>query len=154
LGVAPSAQGWRRWFRLVAVLAADLVLVNVSLLVTLLLNYGSLSDPAAQHVLRGYALPITGLAALLVTWRGLYRVSARYYGMYDFLSIALVCAILATLLGGLEIAFPTYIERERSLDIPVLFGLLSIALLSGARIARRALSPSYHSVTFEYRSQQ
>ena len=140
MGVAPSAQGWRRWFRLVAVLAADLVLVNVSLLVTLLLNYGSLSDPAAQHVLRGYALPITGLAALLVTWRGLYRVSARYYGMYDFLSIAFICAILAVLFGGLEVALPRFADIPRALDEPVLFGLLAIAFLGGARIVRRAVS--------------
>jgi FlaA1/EpsC-like NDP-sugar epimerase len=137
---APVAQGWRRWFRLSLVLLADLVLVNFGLCLTLTLNYGSILDPASLLVLRGYFLPITLLAGVMMLWRGLYRVSARYYGMYDFLSIAFVCAVLATLLGGLEVAFPAYIERQRALDIPVLFGLIAIALLSGARIARRAVA--------------
>lgn len=137
---APIAQGWRRWLRLTIVLLADLALVNFSLCLTLTLNYGSILDPAALLVLKGYAVPITAVAGVMMFWRGLYRVSARYYGMYDFLSIAFVCALLATLLGGLEVAFPSYIDHTRTLETPVLFGLIAIALLSGARIARRAVA--------------
>jgi len=137
---APGAQGWRRWLRLTAVLAADLLLINFSLCITLLLNYGSIFDPSAIRVLQGYALPVTAVAGVMMFWRGLYRVSARYYGMYDFLSIAFICAVLATLLGGLEITFPAYVDRQRALDIPVLFGLIAIAFLSGARIVRRAVA--------------
>jgi FlaA1/EpsC-like NDP-sugar epimerase len=137
---APVAHGWRRWSRLTIVLLADLLLVNVSLGLALFLNYRSVMDPAALQVFRGYALPITALAGVMMFWRGLYRVSARYYGMYDFLSIGFVCAILASALGILEGAFPAYIEAERALIIPVLFGLIAIALLSGARIVRRAVA--------------
>lgn len=126
--------------RVLAVLLADLLLVNLSLQVTLLLNYGTSFDPFALNLLRGYALPVTVLGGLMMLWRGLYRVSARYYGMYDFLSIAFVCAILATFLGGLEYTFPRFSDPSRALEIPVLFGLVSISLLSGARIVRRAIA--------------
>lgn len=137
---APGAHGWRRVLRVTAVLLADLVLVNCSLLLTLLLNYGSGFESSAARFFQGYAIIITGLAAIMLLWRGLYRVSARYYGMYDFLTTAFVCAILATALGGLEMTFPTFADPERALEIPVLFGLLAIAILSGARILRRAIA--------------
>lgn len=126
--------------RVLAVLLADLLLVNLSLQVSLLLNYGTPLDHHALSLLRGYALPVTLLGGLMMLWRGLYRVSARYYGMYDFLSIAFVCAILATFLGGLEYTFPRFSDTNRALEIPVLFGLVSISFLSGARIVRRAIA--------------
>ncbi|MEA2553807.1 MAG: hypothetical protein QOJ65_1983 [Fimbriimonadaceae bacterium] len=107
---------------------------------TLWLNYGSLLDSRAILFLGGYALPITALAGVMMLWRGLYRVSARYYGMYDFLSTALVCAILATTLAGLEFTFPRFADLERAVAMPVLFGLLAIAFLSGTRIVRRAIA--------------
>jgi FlaA1/EpsC-like NDP-sugar epimerase len=121
-------------------LLADLILVNFSLVFTLFLNYGSPLDPEVTRFLRGYALIVTALAAIMMLWRGLYRVSARYYGMYDFLSTAFVCAILATALGGLEMTFPAFADPQRALEIPVLFGLVAISVLSGARILRRAVA--------------
>lgn len=137
---APGAQGWRRWLRLVMVLLADLALVNFSLCATLFLNYGTILNSSAQLALRGFALPVTALAAVMFFWRGLYRVSVRYYGMYDFLTIALVCTILGVGLAGLEVAFPAFADPTRQWAIPVLFALVSIALLGGARIVRRAVA--------------
>ena len=61
---APGAQGWRRWLRVTAVLLADLILVNFSLVFTLFLNYGSPLDPEVTRFLRGYALIVTALAAV------------------------------------------------------------------------------------------
>ncbi len=126
--------------RVSAVLLADLILVNCSLLFTLFLNYGSVFDSTAIRFFRGYALIITAIAGILMLWRGLYRVSARYYGMYDFLSTAFVCAILGTALAGLEMSFPSFEDPQRALEIPVLFGLVAIAVLSGARIVRRVVA--------------
>lgn len=137
---APGLQGWRRWLRVLAVLLADLLLVNLSLQLTLILNYGSPFEHQALRFLSGYGIPITLLAGVIMLWRGLYRVSARYYGMYDFLSIAFVCAILATFLGGLEYSLPAFADPERAPSIAVLFGLISVAMLSGARIVRRAVA--------------
>lgn len=131
----PAARGGR-FFKAICL---DLVLINLSLVfgVTLAHEFRMVVPWSVFAV--EFCLPITGLAIVLLAWRGVYRINARYMGLYDFLNIAIVGAV-----AGAGLAFLSSVVHGmhgvRDLWVaPLLFAYSTIALQSLLRIVQRYL---------------
>lgn len=129
----PGAR-WARFFR---DLAMDLGLIFGSLWLAFQLVWEFQNPlPFGTFALR-FGLPILVIGMLLLAWRGAHRINARYLGLYDFANLALVVGLLSGALVAIEVA-TDFTQSIRGLVVfPVLFGFLSLSLLSGLRIVQR-----------------
>ena len=70
---------------------------------------------------------------------GMYRVDSRYFGIYDLFKVFTLGIVLTVTCAILELkVFPDELPvGMRTLALPILFGLFSMAIASGIRIFRR-----------------
>ncbi|HMS54846.1 MAG TPA: nucleoside-diphosphate sugar epimerase/dehydratase [Fimbriimonadaceae bacterium] len=124
------------WIRFARELSIDLLLVVASVWLTVGLAFDFVLPDHAVDTAWYFSLVCVGVAALVLTGRRLYSINARYVGLVDFLNIVLVGGVLATTFGLLERSQPLK-DLPGSTQRIVLFGLLTISLLSVVRISQR-----------------
>lgn len=88
---------------------------------------------------RGYSIPITIFAIGTLVWRGIYRIKARYMGLYDAANILLVGLISTLFLSAGEAFLNQARDFRHVFLIPFVFGCLVGASLIGVRLLRRQL---------------
>ena len=125
------------------IFALDLVLIVVSLVASVLMGQGSLVSGEMLFRLA----PIVGIvfvaAVVLLRWRQLYRINARYIGLYDVANISFVCLLLGlveflaqTIFSGNGVAF--------RVAVPPLFVFTSVSLLTAVRLFRKTVWQRSH----------
>lgn len=97
---------------------------------------GQLPIPVSELVTR-IALPTVPVFLAVAAWRGLYRLRARYVGLYDFLNIAVISMVTAAPVAYLNTVVP---GLRPSWSIPVLFMFLLGTVVVGSRIGLRLYS--------------
>lgn len=131
----PGRLGLSR--RVVVSTLRDIALILGALLLTLLLAYNGVIYESLSRWAFIVVIPIAVLAPILIFWRRLYRADARYVGIYDFLNIAFVGAILGLALLLLDSAVRSRPDVVHPLVAPILFTALSTAGLAGVRLMAR-----------------
>ncbi|MFN8220153.1 MAG: nucleoside-diphosphate sugar epimerase/dehydratase [Fimbriimonadales bacterium] len=125
------------WIRFLSELFGDLVLINAALFLTYGLIFDFHLPEGAWSRLAVYSTCLTILGASLFVGRRLYSINARYVGLVDFLNIAGIGALLGVGLGFLEMTMPLASVTKFLIRTPLFFGMMSVGLLSGVRIASR-----------------
>ena len=128
-----------RAVQVLGVMLQDIVLTWVSLLISLQLT-GALGRIGLSDLLILYVAPLTVLSGLVLLWRRIYRIDARYVGIYDLLNFALVASIMAVGLRGLIWYDVVRTDAVSPWASPVLFGFLVLSLLAFARLYQRLVA--------------
>lgn len=126
-----------RLVRLPLLVTLDLLAaIAVYVLSLFLASNGRLEVSLADALVRG-ALPVSVFFVVVAAARGLYRVRARYIGLYDFLNISVV-----GLISGLFVAVLGRLAGSGAQPwaVPVLFGFGVITAIVGSRVALRLYS--------------
>ncbi len=126
------ASRWVRFFREIFI---DFGCVLLALFITHVL-FGRSLDEALQACLR-QGLPVAGLAILLLLWRGIYSIDARYIGLHDSLNIGFVGILLAAGFAAANRQLLTTSSEVLPWGGILLFGFIAMTLLGGSRIAQR-----------------
>lgn len=122
-----------RFVRAAAQLVPDLAWVNIALAASLWIAADQVWNPIVESEFFSMA-PSVNLAALVVlTWRGIHRIQARYLGLYDQLNLAIASSIL-TAFAAVRYSFP---ESINNLGFLLLFGFNVFAGLTATRVAMR-----------------
>lgn len=115
------------------------VAIDASLVVLCLALANTVTSPRSQDVRFETAFwleaLVLGTATLtLLLWRKIYRVNVRYFGLNDFLWIALTCLAV----GLVQTALPVVdSDPRRTLARTLVFSFSLIGTLSGVRIVTR-----------------
>lgn len=123
--------------RVVFSVLRDWGLIMGALMLSLLLAYNGIFWESLSRWIFIVVLPIAILAPVLVGWRRLYRADSRYVGIYDFMNIAFVGAILGATLLLLDSAVRGRPDVIHPLVAPILFSALSTGGLAGVRLLAR-----------------
>jgi FlaA1/EpsC-like NDP-sugar epimerase len=129
-----------RWHRFLRDVFVDIFLIVMSLWFALALSYNVIFDERINGALWLQGAVLGVAAVLLLLWRGIYSVNVRYIGLGDFLNIVLVGAMVMLGLLVVDKFNPNPASRTNAFLEPLLFGFLTISLLTGVRIAQRIYS--------------
>ncbi|MBS1723708.1 MAG: polysaccharide biosynthesis protein [Armatimonadetes bacterium] len=130
----------RRWIGLSGIILADLFLINVALFMGVGLTRDFQFPGGLLTFGLHFALPVNGAALLLLWWRRLYRINARFLGVVDLINIGTVGLGLA-----LALRFVTFLSNAPApatnvWTAPVLVGFLSSGLLALCRVYQRLVA--------------
>lgn len=115
----------------------DLALLMCSLAASLVLVGAWTQEASWQGFLSGHGLVTFVLGLSVLAWRRLYRIDARYFGIYDLLNIALGTGLVALGLRVWEFVSGSVVSGVSPWALSVTLWLLSTAALASVRIGVR-----------------
>jgi FlaA1/EpsC-like NDP-sugar epimerase len=138
---APGTQAvgsiWRRVARAIKTIALDLSLILVALTTSVSLVQGFSNFAALLEALTDLAPTVLGASLIAILSLRLYRIEAKYVGLYDIMNLTWV-AVAATLGLAVSLGFLAPHTFDRSAGaLLALNGLLALALLTTCRVAQR-----------------
>ncbi|MBL8087288.1 MAG: polysaccharide biosynthesis protein [Chthonomonas sp.] len=136
LAAIMAKPGWR-WARFFRDIATDLILIAIALVVATGLAHQFVYPDAITNLLARYGLVLSGVFGLLLLWRGAHRINARYLSMVDFVNLALVVGMGSAVFALLVRLDPTLHSYPGEILTPILFGFISLTMLSGIRVLHR-----------------
>lgn len=118
----------------------DVFLIEVALVISIGLAHNFDFAFGSVGFIFRYALPITAFAVLLLAWRRLYRINARFLGFVDLINIVLVGTCMSLALALLTAIFGETRLAVSAWTAPILFGFLTSAFLAMCRVYQRLVA--------------
>jgi len=126
-----------RWIRFGKDLAGDIVATILSLTTAIGMAYGFDVAPTQWQGMIPVGIVAIGITAVLHYLFRVYSVNPRYFGLHDFLNIALTSGVVSVIVLAIMRYQATVQPFAKSFEVAVLYGLVQTCLASSLRIVNR-----------------